>query len=151
MTTNKERYSIFGVILGACILCSLLQTVMNTALPAVMAEFQITAGTAQWLTSGYSLAMGVMTPLTAYLIKRFPTKNLFCIALVIFSAGVAFAAWAVSFPMLMVGRILQALGSSVIVSMTQVVIFHVFPAEQRGSMMGMYGLAVGAAPILAPT
>ena len=58
---TKQQYSIFGVVLGACILCSLLQTAMNTALPAVMKEFQITAATAQWLTSGYSLAMGVMT------------------------------------------------------------------------------------------
>ena len=147
----KQRYGIFGVILSACILCSLLQTAMNTALPAVMIEFHISAATAQWLTSGYSLAMGVMTPLTAYLIKRFPTRKLFCTALLVFCVGVAFAAWSVSFPMLMVARILQALGASVIVSMTQVVIFHVFPAEQRGSMMGMYGLAVGAAPILAPT
>lgn len=147
----KQRYGIFGVILGACILCSLLQTAMNTAIPAVMAEFGITAATAQWLSSGFSLAMGVMTPLTAYLIKRFSTRRLFCTALAIFSAGVALAAWSFSFPVLMVARILQALGASVIVSMTQVVIFHVFPAEQRGSMMGMYGLAVGVAPILAPT
>ena len=148
---SKQSYSIFGVVLVACILCSLLQTAMNTALPAVMAEFGINAATAQWLTSGYSLAMGVMTPLTAYLIKRCPTRNLFTASLILFSGGVALAAWAGSFPVLMCARILQALGSSVIVSMTQVVIFHVFPAEKRGSMMGMYGLAVGAAPILAPT
>ena len=148
---TKQQYSIFGVVLGACILCSLLQTAMNTALPAVMKEFQITAATAQWLTSGYSLAMGVMTPLTAYLIKRFPTRRLFSVSLMTFALGVALAAWAVSFPMLILGRILQALGASVIVAMTQIVIFHVFPVEKRGSMMGLYGLAIGAAPILAPT
>ena len=90
---SKQRYSIFGVVLGACILCSLLQTAMNTALPAVMAEFGSNAATAQWLTSGYSLAMGVMTPLTAYLIKRYPTRKLFTAALVLFSGGVAMAAW----------------------------------------------------------
>ena len=148
---TKQSYRIFGVILGACIFCSLLQTVMNTALPAIMAEFAINAATAQWLTSGYSLAMGVMTPLTAFLIKRFPTKRLFSVALIICCAGVALAVWAGSFPVLMCGRILQAIGASVIASMTQVVIFHIFPAEKRGSIMGMYGLAVGAAPILAPT
>lgn len=148
---SKQRYGIFYVILSACILCSLLQSAMDTALPSVMAEFQINAATAQWLTSGFSLAMGVMTPLTSFLIKRFPTRRLFCTALSVFCVGVAFATWSVSFPMLMVARILQALGASVIVAMTQVVIFHVFPAEQRGSMMGIYGLAVCAAPIVAAT
>lgn len=148
--SRKQQYSIFGVVLGACILCTLLQTVMNTALPSIMAEFQITVATAQWLTSGYSLALGVMTPLTAYLIKRFPTRKLFLASLIIFTAGIASSAWAVSFSMLMLGRIFQAMGASIVVSMTQVVIFHVFPEGERGSMMGMYGLAVGAAPILAP-
>lgn len=147
----KQSYGIFGMVLSACIVCSLLQTAMNTALPAIMQEFSVNAATAQWLTSGYSLAMAVMTPLTAFLIKRFKTRKLFISAMLLFCVGVAIATWADSFPVLMCSRILQAIGTSVIASMTQVVIFHIFPAEKRGSVMGIYGLAVGAAPILAPT
>ena len=149
--SSKEQVQVFGVVLSACILCTLLQTVMNTALPAVMKEFQISAATVQWLTSGYTLTLGVMTPLTAYLLKRFPTRKLYLTSLLFFTVGILFSALANSFTVLMLGRILQAIGSSVIVSMTQVVIFHVFPKEKRGSMMGLYGLAIGAAPILAPT
>ena len=149
--SNAKRNIIFGVILTGCILCSLLQTSMNTALPTIMAEFNITAGTVQWLTSGYTLAMGIMTPATAFLLKRFPTRKLFLTAIGSFVVGALLAVAAPDFATLMIGRIIQALGTSVVVSMTQVVIFNIYPGDKRGSMMGLYGLAVGAAPIISPT
>lgn len=149
--TPKKRRSIFSVILVSCILSSMLATALTTALPPIMEAFQVTAAVGQWLTSAYSLAMGIVVLASAYLIRRFPAKKLYTAALAIFAAGLLVDVFAASFPVLMLGRLLQACGNGILMSMAQVIILTIYPEEQRGSAMGMYGLAVGAAPVIAPT
>lgn len=149
--TKKTRNLIFTVLMISSIIGSLLQTSLTTALPVIMKDLSISATTAQWLTSIYSLAMGIMVPATPFLLKRFKTKILFLTGLGLYLAGLFLSATAFVFPALLVGRIVQALGNGLLLPMTQVVILTIFPAEKRGTAMGTYGLAVGAAPVLAPT
>lgn len=149
--TKKSRSMIFAVLMVSSIIGALMQTALTTALPAIINSFKISATTGQWLTSAYSLAMGIMVPATAFLLRRFKTKNLFLTGMLMYLIGILFSATATVFPMLLFGRILQALGNGLLLSMTQVVILTIYPPEQKGSIMGMYGLAVGAAPVLAPT
>ncbi|MCL2775685.1 MAG: DHA2 family efflux MFS transporter permease subunit [Oscillospiraceae bacterium] len=149
--SEQKKNMIFGVLLVGCILCSLLQTALTTILPVIMKEFNITASDGQWLTSAYSLAMGIMIPATPFLMKRFPTKKLFMVSMGIFTVGLLLSATAMSFYMLMFGRILQALGCGVLLSLVQVVVLTIYPANKRGAMMGIYGLAVSAIPVIAPS
>lgn len=149
--SNRERNLTFAVLLISSIGTSLLQTALTTALPSIMKDFGVTASTAQWLTSIYSLAMGVMVPATAYLMKRFPTKKLFLWAVLLFAAGTVLSMTAPVFPVMLSGRIIQAVGNGMVLPMTQVVVLTIYPEEQRGSVMGIYGLAAGAAPVVAPT
>lgn len=151
ITTKKTRSMMFAVLMVSSIIGSLLQTSLTTALPVIMNDFQISATTAQWLTSAYSLAMGIMVPATAFLLRRFKTKSLFFTGMGIYAVGLLFSAVATGFSVLLFGRILQALGCGLLLSMTQVVILTVYPVEQRGAVMGIYGLAIGVAPVLAPT
>ena len=141
----------FLVVLMGCIITSLLSTALTTALPPIMEAFRITASVGQWLTSVYSLVMAIVVLASAWLIKRFPTKKLYTSALSLFCAGLLIDALAVSFPVLMAGRLLQACGNGILMSLSQVVLLTIYPPERRGSVMGMYGLAVGAAPVIAPT
>lgn len=71
-----------GVFLGL-----LGETFLNAALVQCMDLFQVTADTVQWLTSGYMLTMGICVPVSAYLIKRMTTKNLYLSALGVFLLG----------------------------------------------------------------
>lgn len=149
--TEKRRTLIFAVIVVTCILCSMLSTALTTALPQIMTEFGITAGTGQWLTSVYSLVMGILVLATAFLIKRFKTKQLYLASLAVFTLGLILDAFTGSFAVMMVGRLLQAAGNGVLLSLGQVVLLTIYPRSKRGSIMGIYGLAVGAAPVVAPT
>lgn len=149
--TKVTRNMIFTVLMISSIIGALLQTSLTTALPSIMEDLQISASTAQWLTSAYSLAMGIMVPATAFLLKRFKTKPLFLVGMGMYFCGLIFSATATTFLALLFGRTLQALGNGILLSMTQVVILMIFPIKQRGTAMGIYGLAVGAAPVLAPT
>lgn len=148
---SRKRNLIFINIIISCIASSMLATALTTALPPIVKDFNISMTTGQWLTSGYSLAMAIMMPLTAFLINKFKTRNLYCIAIGIFLVGLTISAVATSFSIMMTGRIIQAAGNGILTSMAQVVILTIFPKEKMGTAMGWYGLSVGAAPVIAPT
>ena len=149
--TRQKRTLIFGDLIVSGIATSILSTAMTTALPSLMEDFGVSTDIGQWATSGYSLAMGMVMPLTAFLITRFPTKKLYMTAIAGFIIGLLCSIFAGNFWLMMAGRVLQACGNGVLVSAAQVIILTVYPAEKKGTMMGTYGLATTAAPIIAPT
>ena len=147
----KVRNGIFAILLSSCIVSSMVHTVLNTALFPIMEEFDISAARAQWLITAFSLVMGVMVLATASLIRRFPNRPLYLTFMGLFCLGLLLSAAAPSFSVLLIGRILQALGCGMLLSLTQVVVLSAYPSEAQGRVMGIYGLAVSAAPVLAPT
>ncbi|HJB02748.1 MAG TPA: MFS transporter, partial [Candidatus Evtepia excrementipullorum] len=149
--TPKKRSLIFVNLVVSGLASSTLATAMTTALPNLVADFGVSTDIGQWVTSGYSLAMGVVMPLTAFLITRFPTKRLYMAGIGSFLVGLLLSIFAGNFGVMMAGRVIQACGNGILLSAAQVVILTVYPPEKRGAMMGTYGLATTAAPIIAPT
>lgn len=149
--TDRRRTLIFFNILISTIASSMLSTAMTTALPPIAADLHVSVTTGQWMTSGYSLVMGIIMPLTAFLIRRLPTKRLYLGGILLFIAGLMVSLFSHTFPIMMTGRIFQACGNGILMSIAQVVILSIFPAERKGTVMGWYGLACGAAPVIAPT
>ncbi|MCD8212316.1 MAG: DHA2 family efflux MFS transporter permease subunit [Oscillospiraceae bacterium] len=149
--SSRKRTLILINIIISCVATTLLMTALNTALPTINTEMGIETSLGQWLISGYSLTMGIVMPLSAFLVRRVPTKWLYLGGLGFVLLGLLIGLFSSGFEMLMAGRVLQACGDGVLLSMSQVVIMSIFPSEKRGSAMGWYGLAVGAAPVVAPT
>lgn len=108
MSTKKANL-VFGTLLTGAVVTSLLQTSLTTALPQIMHELTLSAATAQWLTSAFSLTMAIMVPMTAYLIKLFTTRQVFLAAMILFTLGTLISWWGQSFNILLLGRIFQAL------------------------------------------
>lgn len=148
---DGQRAMIFLCLVVSGISSSVLSTAMTTALPGVVEYFGISTSVGQWITSGYSLAMGMIMPLTAFLITRFPTKRLYLTGIGAFIAGLLVSIFAGNFALMMVGRVLQACGNGVLMTAAQVVIMTIYPIKKRGTMMGTYGLSTTAAPVVAPT
>ena len=146
----KKGPIMFIMILGA-FLATLNQTLMSVATPELMKDFDITAATAQWLTTGYLLVNGVLIPITAYLMQKFSTRQLFQASMMIFLVGTVVSALAGDFPMLLTGRLIQAAGAGIIMPLLMNVILALFPPEKRGSAMGLVGLAIIVAPAIGPT
>ncbi|MFB9756206.1 DHA2 family efflux MFS transporter permease subunit [Paenibacillus hodogayensis] len=138
------------MILGA-FLAILNQTIMSVATPELMKDFSITAATAQWLTTGYMLVNGVLIPITAYLMQRFTTRQLFQASMMIFLVGTIVCAFSGTFPVLLTGRMIQAAGAGIIMPLLMTVILTLFPPEKRGAAMGMVGFAIIFAPAIGPT
>ncbi len=148
--TIKKGPILFVMILGA-FLATLNQTIMSVAVPELMGDFDISAATAQWLTTGYMLVNGVLIPITAYLMQRFSTRQLFQSSMVIFLLGTIVCSFATNFPVLLTGRMIQAAGAGIIMPLLMTVILTLFPPEKRGAAMGMVGLAIIFAPAIGPT
>ncbi len=148
---GRNRNLIFINVIITSIASTLLMTALNTALSPVCEDIGISVTTGQWLISGGTLAIGITMPLTAFLIRRFRTRNLYLVGIVIFLAGLALAMVSQNFPTMMVGRVMQGCGNGILMSMAQVIILSIFPPEKRGTTMGVYGLAISASPVIAPT
>src|SRR5699024_10820512 len=103
----KRNVVLTVLVLGAFVII-LNQTRLNTALPAFMQYFDITAGEAQWVTTSFLLVNGIMIPVTAFLIQKFTTRGLFLTAIGLFIAGTLIAALAPTYVFLLIARVVQA-------------------------------------------
>ena len=148
---SKQDITVLAILLFGTFLSFLNQTLMNVALPSVMKDFDITAAQGQWLSNGYMLISGVMIPATAFLIDRFKTRHLYLTSMVIFTLGTFIASISINYPMLIAGRMIQALGAGPISPLMTVVIMNMFPVQSRGKAMGFIGLAMNFAPAIGPT
>lgn len=127
------------------------QLQLSAALPTIVQEFGISVTTGQWLTSIFQLVMGVMVPLTAYLTRRFTTRQIVITSMVIFTIGSLFAWVSPTFPLILFGRLLEAIGTGVMWPVLQITVFSIFPLSRRGMAMGTVGMAMSVAPAIGPT
>ncbi|UOQ87545.1 DHA2 family efflux MFS transporter permease subunit [Gracilibacillus salinarum] len=127
------------------------QTTMTVALPPLMEAFNIDASTGQWLTTGYMLVNGVLIPVTGFLMKRFSTRQLYLAAMIIFLIGTLVSAIAPTFVVLLIGRLIQAASTGIMMPLLMNVVLSLFPPEKRGTAMGTVGLAIIFAPAIGPT
>lgn len=148
--THRQTVMIVLLLVGTFVTV-LNQTVVAPALPSIMVDMSINAATGQWLTTGFTLVNAIMVPVTAFLIDRFPIRNLFMFSMSIFAIGSLLAAWGPNFPVLLSGRIVQAVGAGVLMPMVMSVLMLTFPIERRGFAMGLFGIVMAFGPAIGPT
>ncbi|MDA1359576.1 MDR family MFS transporter [Glycomyces luteolus] len=142
---------VLGVLLVATFVMILNETVMGVALPRLMEQFEITAATVQWLTTGFMLTMAVVIPMTGLILQRFTTRTVFLAAIGLFCAGTLLAGAATVFPVLVVARVIQASGTAVMLPLLMTTLMTFVPAERRGRTMGFITIVIAVAPAIGPT
>lgn len=156
MTNNQSgsvqvnRGPIVAIMLIGAFLGVLNQTLLITATPHIMEELNLTENMTQWVTTVFMLVNGIMIPVTAFLMESFSTKKLFVYSMLIFIIGTMIGAFSLNFPMLMLARIIQAIGSGVIMPVMMTVLMLIYPVSKRGYAMGLAGLVISFAPALGP-
>ena len=148
---EKDKLRMVAVLLTGTFVAVLNATLLTPALPTIMADLGVTSTTVQWLTSGYALTEAVVIPLAAYLMGRFPSRKLFMGGMTLFAAGSLVAAISPAFPVLLLGRVMQACATGFVMPMVFSVILLVIPRERRGAAMGVIGLIIGFAPAIGPS
>lgn len=148
---SKGNFLLVLIMILGVFVAILNETLLNVALSKIMDDIGIAPSTAQWLSTGYLLVIGVLIPVTAFLIQRFTTRTLFLAAMGLFTVGTFVAAMAPGFTVLLTGRILQAAGTGLLFPLLTNVVFAMVPIEKRGSAMGTIGIVITFAPAIGPT
>jgi len=142
--------AIMAVLLFGGFLSLFNETILNVAFAKIMVELKVTATTVQWLATAYMLVVGMLVPITAFLIHRFTTKQLFLSAMILFLLGTILAVISTSFIMLLISRIIQATGTGMLVPIMMNTALVISPQEKRGSTMGLCVCAILIGPALGP-
>lgn len=145
------RGKILAAMLFGMFIAILNQTLLNVALPKINTEFNISASTGQWLMTGFMLVNGILIPISAFLFNKYSYRKLFIIGLALFTLGSLVCAISFNFPIMMSGRVLQAIGAGILMPLGSNVIITIFPPEKRGVAMGTMGIAMILAPAIGPT
>lgn len=144
------RWLATGAVMISAISVVLSTTIVNVAIPDVMGAFGISQVQAQWLSTGFLAAMTATMLLTDWADKAFGQRASMIGALSIFMAGSILGGMAPNEHVLTVARVIQGAAAGVVQPLGMVLLFQVFPANQRGSAMGIYGIGVVLAPALGP-
>jgi DHA2 family lincomycin resistance protein-like MFS transporter len=142
---------VIGLLLVSAFVVILNETIMGVALPRLMTDLQISASLAQWLATAFMLTMAVVIPVTGYLLQRMNTRPVFILAMSLFSAGTLISALSPSFAMLVIGRIVQASGTAIMMPLLMTTVMHLVPPESRGKTMGNISIVISVAPAIGPT
>jgi len=142
---------VIGLLLVSAFVVILNETIMGVALPHLMADLGIAASAAQWLTTAFMLTMAVVIPITGYLLQRLNTRPVFILAMSLFSGGTLISALAPGFAMLVIGRIVQASGTAIMMPLLMTTIMNLVPPETRGKTIGNISIVISVAPAIGPT
>ncbi|MDB5588099.1 MAG: family efflux transporter permease subunit [Devosia sp.] len=142
---------VIGLLLVSAFVVILNETIMGVALPHLMADLDITASAAQWLTTAFMLTMAVVIPITGFLLQRLNTRPVFILAMSLFSVGTLISALAPGFGVLVIGRIVQASGTAIMMPLLMTTVMNLVPPESRGKTMGNISIVISVAPAIGPT
>ncbi len=146
----KRGPIVAALIIGAFV-SILNETLLNIAFPSLMEQFGIGEATVQWLSTSYMLVVGILVPITALLQLWFSTRQMFIGAMSLFLVGTIICGFAPVFGVLLTGRILQAVGTGLMIPVLMNTILSIYPPQNRGAAMGMIGLVIMTAPAIGPT
>lgn len=127
------------------------ETALNMALNNLITGFGIKETTAQWLTTGYLLTLGILVPVSGLILQWFTTRQLFITSLIASIIGTFIAAVAPTFSVLMIARVVQAVGTALLLPLMFNTILLIIPPHKRGKVMGIIGLVIMFAPAVGPT
>lgn len=148
---NAKNMQVIYLLLTATFVVFLNETIMNLALVPLMNDLHIDEATVQWLSTAFMLTMAVVIPTTGYLLQRLSTRQVFIIAMTLFSLGTALAIVAPGFGVLLIARIIQASGTAIMMPLLMTTILQLVPANSRGRTMGNISIVISVAPAIGPT
>ncbi|WP_099302391.1 DHA2 family efflux MFS transporter permease subunit [Bacillus sp. Marseille-P3800] len=151
LLTPLRKKMLVVSILSASFLFLLNQFLLITAFPQIMEDFSVNATQVQWLTTAFLLTTTILIPTMGYFMGRFHARSLTFVAISFFIVGTILAIFAQTFSLLIVARVVQAVGAGMMLPLVQTVLLLVYPIEKRGYAMGLMTMVVNVAPAIGPS
>jgi DHA2 family lincomycin resistance protein-like MFS transporter len=142
---------VIALLLVSTFVVFLNETIMSVAIPHLMTDLGVAASVAQWLTTAFLLTMAVVIPVTGFLLQRLNTRPIFLLAMSIFTFGTLLCAVAPGIELLIAGRVVQAVGTAIMMPLLMTTVMTLVPPEARGKTMGNISIVMSVAPAIGPT
>lgn len=149
--SDIQRTGIFITLLSATFVTSMSTTVTANMIPNFTSYFSVSVNLAQWLTSGATLISGITIPVTAFLIKRLSNRRYFIMAITAFTAGSLLVFSAQSFRLLLVSRLVQAVGCGMMIPFGQIMLMRIYPVSRHGRVISAFSMASMLSAVVGPT
>lgn len=150
ISVHHPKLAMVSMLLGAFV-GMFSETSLNIALPTLVQALQVNTGTIQWLVTGYMLVIGIVLPLSSLINRWFTTRQVIIFALSDFIIGAAISTLGSSFAVVLVGRMIQGIGTGLILPLMFAVVMQIFPPQKIGAVMGMCALVIMFAPAVGST
>jgi DHA2 family multidrug resistance protein len=125
-------------------------TIVNVALPKIMASFGISIDTAEWVLNGYLIAFSIMLPASAWFADHLGYKSVYLTALFLFTLGSFLCGLAWNESALIFFRVIQGVGGGLVMPVGMAVVLHEFPYERRGTALGFWAIAAAGSVSFGP-
>ena len=143
---TRKPAAILAVAAFAAFLATFNETFLNVGFSPIMESLDVDVSTVQWLATAYMLGAAVMVPVSAFAYRSFPTRPLFCVTTALLVVGSVIGGLAQSFPVLLAGRIVQSLGTGMLIPIGMNITLEVAPREKLGTYMGIMGAMTTLGP-----
>lgn len=150
-STAARNRLVIALLLVSTFVVFLNETIMSVAIQPLMNDLGVTASAAQWLTTAFLLTMAVVIPITGFLLQRIHTRPIYMLAMSIFSAGTLICAVSPGLELLVFGRVIQAVGTAIMMPLLMTTVMTLVPPEARGKTMGNISIVMSVAPAIGPT
>lgn len=146
----KEIISIAWILVIGAIPPMLDTTIVNIAVNDITKMFSTNLSVAQWIVTGYTLALGIAVPFSGWLMKKYDGKKIFMGALGLFLAASLLCGLAWDMPSLIAFRVLQGFASGLMIPTLTALVVQIAGNENIGSLMSIVGIPIVFAPIIGP-
>ncbi|TAK74143.1 MAG: DHA2 family efflux MFS transporter permease subunit [Gammaproteobacteria bacterium] len=149
--SSMDRWLITLVIMAAALMEVIDTTIINVALPHMQGSLGASSDEITWTLTSYIVSAAICMPLTGYLSDRFGRKKYLIFSIASFTFASALCGAATSLSEIVFFRLLQGIFGAGLVPLSQAILADVFPPEERGKAMAIWGIGVMVGPILGPT
>ncbi|MCW2780192.1 MAG: drug resistance transporter, EmrB/QacA subfamily [Marmoricola sp.] len=147
---EKDPWPALGALVLGFFMIMVDSTIVTVATPAIIEDLHAQVNSVVWVTSAYLLAYAVPVLITGRLGDRYGQKRLYLLGLVLFTASSLACGLTGSIEGLIIARVFQGLGASMMTPQTMAIITRIFPAERRGQAMALWGATAGVALLVGP-
>src|SRR3954471_15130874 len=148
---GREQWVVPVLVLVAGMFMSVLDTsIVNVAISAIQTDFGGSTADVAWISTAYSLVLGVVVPASAWLGDRFGIARVYTLSLAAFALSSALCGLAWNLDSLIAFRVLQAIPGGLLPAISLTMVYRIVPPARIGAAMGMYGLGIVFAPALGP-
>jgi len=148
---HNYRWMVMGIVMVGTMMATLDSSIVNVSIPAIMADFGSSVDDIEWVLTGYMIAFATLMPLTAWIRDHIGYKMLYMGSVIVFTLGSLLCGGAWNLESLVGARVIQALGGGAITPTGMAMISEVFPPEERGKAIGIWGMGVIMGPTIGPT